>query len=167
MRHRLRSLFLASILLVVFSSYLAINIQTPEMPYVLGAKTEEEGGFFKKYWIKVLKLLNLYQGDQKEPARTFEYVPGRLRTQPEFSQPAAFPTPTASPTPTPMASPYSRPDRLPPLPPLPPTTLGAVVNSSAVNSQNLPALPPATPAKDPVTSTIRSFFEGIYQSFGF
>lgn len=159
MRDRLRLLFLASILLVVVSSYLAIGVQTPEMPYVLGAKTEEKDGFFKKYWIKVLKLLNLYQGDQKEPVRTFEYVPGRLRTQPESSEPAAFPTPTASPA--------TRDDGLPPLPPLPPTTLGAAVNSSAVNSQNLPPLPPATPVKDPATSTVKSFFEGIYQSFGF
>lgn len=101
---------------MVVSSHIAINLETAQTPYVLGAKTAQEDGFFKKYFKKILKILGLYEGDQKEPVRTFDYVPGRLKTtQPQFSEPDAF----ATPTPTPTTSPVGTQDSLPPLPPLP------------------------------------------------
>jgi hypothetical protein len=163
-RAKLNPLLAVLILVIVTASTLAIKLQS-DAPQVLGTNSQQEQkvGSFSRFWQSILKFLGLAREGEKQQTRSFEYVvPNRLRQVQPGGRTLSSPVPTPAPSPTPQVRPS-----LPPLPPLPPTTLGVVANSSAVNSQNLPPVPSAILVKDPVTSTIKNFFEGIYQSFGF
>lgn len=147
MKDKLRLLFFGLILIVVFSSLVAIKLQSSATSaYVLGAKTEQQEGSFTKFLKKFLKLIGLRRDSQKEEIRTFEYVnPDKLQeSQPPTITGSGSPSPASSPNA--VSSPLDSRNLPPPPPPPGKGTLGAKAKKSSQES---------------VSQTIASFLKDI------